>query len=542
MVIGMVQENYKPQEYGRIRITTDYTEITDENIKAVLQESYRIHLMNRERIKYLLEYEKGNQPIKDRKKEIRPEINEKVCDNLANEIANFRLSYKWGNPITFAQRADEDLKGNKPEADNKGVTLLNEMLSEEGFSAKCVEAFYPMEVAGVGYMMVDIKKRPLEDGAVFDIIALDPLNTFVVYDNTVYKRPLLGVVYVETQDGNKHFTCLSKDKRYEIFNQIRIENGEKKKDWLFGDRSGEKNPMECVNIVEFERSYDRMGCFERQLSDLDNVNTLTSDFTNNVSQDVQSCWWMNDCDFPTDPKTGERQKPVSGQWIQTFTGQGENKKPLIQPLVIQTDYAGILANIKYRRDVIRQKCNVPVQASAGGGSTGTAMSMASGWESAETSAAMETELVKHKLMSLAEMVLTAIRKSTSTPKESALLNLTVSDIKPSVLRKKNYDMATKANTYATLVKNGIHPRHAMLFIEAFPDTNLVYTDSMPYLEHYFEKMWSYGQNATGGPRPEGDNTTLQDTSDQSTNSPFVGSMETTTGGKNEGHATRSDDV
>ena len=541
---GMIQQNYEPQEFGRVLITTDAKEINDENVIRVLQDTYRVHLRNRERIKFLIEYEKGCQPIKDREKKVRPDINNKVCDNLANEIANWRLSYKWGNPITFAQRGDEDISGNDPKADNKAITLLNEMLSGESFSAKCVQAFYPMEVAGIGHMMVDIKKGARGSNAVFDIIPLDPLNTFVVYDNTVYKRPLMGVVYVETEDGNTHYTCLTPKKRYEILNQITIDNGEKKKsDWVFGNRSGEKNPMECVNIVEFERSYDRMGCFERQLSDLDSINLLVSDFTNNVAQDTQSIWWMNDADFPRDPKTGEQLKPVSGQWVQTFTGQGENKKPLIQPLVIKTDYTGILNNIKYRRDVVRQKCNVPVQASAGGGSTGTAMSMASGWETAETSAAMETEIVKATLMEVVDMVLTAIRKSPNTPADSELRDLTTSDIKPSVLRKKNYDMATKANTYATLVKNGIHPRHAMLFIEAFPDTNLVYTDSTPYLEKYYEKMWYIGptQGASSGSR-ESDGTTLQDESMQASNSPFVGSMETTTGGRNEGGLTRSNDI
>ena len=524
-----MEENIKPQEFGRTLITADVSEITPQNVIDVLDKAYLVHLGNRERIRFLIEYEKGNQPIRDRVKKIRDDINIKVCDNLANEITNFRLSYKWGNAITFAQRADVDLNGNDAKEDDKAVTAFNEMLADEGFSSKCVEAFYPMETCGIGYIMVDIKKD-YAGGSVFDIIPLNPLNTFVIRDNTVYHRPLMGVVYTVRENGDVVYTCLTKDTRYEVLNLVKVQNGKPtdERTWGFGQRSGEANPMKNVNIVEIQRSYDRMGCFERQISDMDNLNLLVSDFTNNVAQDTQAIWWMNDADFPIDPQTKKVKKPVSGQWVQTTSGA--DKKPQIQPLVIQTQYDGILANIKYRRDVIRQKANVPVQATAGGGSTGTAMSMASGWESAETSAAMETEVAKIGLMEVCRLCLVAIQESTDTPKDSPLLKLRVSDMKPSILRKKNYDMATKANTYATLVKNGIHPRHAMLFVEAFPDTNLVYTDSKPYLDKYFEKMWTIG-NGGGSTDVESDHEIVQDESMQSTNSPLIGGMDTSTGGR-----------
>lgn len=533
-----MDENLKPQVYGRTLITADVTEITPENVIDVLDKAYTIHLGNRRMIKFLIEYEKGNQPIREREKKIRKDINVKVCDNLANEITNWRLSYKWGNTITFAQRADVDLNGNNAKEDDKAVTAFNEMLADEGFSSKCVEAFYPMETCGIGYIMVDIKKD-YDGGAVFDIIPLDPMNTFIVRDNTVYHRPLMGVVYTVLENSDVIYTCLTKDTRYEIRNRSKIENGEPidERVWEFGQRSGEANPMKNVNIVEIQRSYDRMGCFERQISDMDALNILVSDFTNNVAQDTQALWWMNDAEFPVD-KNGKQVAPVSGQWVQTSSGA--DKKPQIQPLVIETQYDGILANIKYRRDVIRQKANVPVQASAGGGSTGTAMSMASGWETAETSAAMETEVSKIGIMEICRLCLVAIQESTDTPKDSPLLNLRASDMKPSILRKKNYDMATKANTYATLVKNGIHPRHAMLFVEAFPDTNLVYTDSEPYLDKYFEKLWTIGNGGGNtSSNPDSDDRIEQDESDQATNSPLISGMSTSTGGRHGAGVTKN---
>lgn len=226
-----------------------------------------------------------------------------------------------------------------------------------------------------------------------------------------------------------------------------------------------ENPLGMIPIVEFVRSHDRMGCFERQISDMDNLNILVSDFTNNVAQDTQAMWWGNDFEFPVDPETNETIKPVGGQWVMTKSSEGKN--PKIQPLVMQTQYDGILADIKYRRDVILQKCHVPLRSEPGGGSTGTAMSMSSGWSDAEVDACREEQLIKKSKMQLAKVMLAAIEKSPDTPPDSPLLALRVSDMLPKFTRNKTYDMATKANTFATWIRSGIYGRDALQQIDAF---------------------------------------------------------------------------
>lgn len=46
-----------------------------------------------------------------------------------------------------------------------------------------------------------------------------------------------------------------------------------------------------------------MGCFERQISEMDNLNLLISDFTNDVEQNTQAVWHTNDVDFPVEQET-----------------------------------------------------------------------------------------------------------------------------------------------------------------------------------------------------------------------------------------------
>ena len=500
---------------GRKRIFSDVPKITEKNIFKVLQEAMLIHQQNAAQMLFLLNYEKGVQPLK-RPKITRKEIDIKVCDNVASEVTDFKLGYNWGFPLMFGQRGNKDLSGNPPGVDDMGISLFNEMLEDEGMPSNDQELARYVEITGVGYQMADIKKD-YEGGSIFDCVTLNPIYTFIVYDSSPYHRPLMGVTFRTHDDGNTYYTCFTKDRRYEIKNMVKIVNGNQEKAWGFRPRSGEKNPLGMIPIVEFVRSHDRMGCFERQISDMDNLNILVSDFTNNVAQDTQAMWWGNDFEFPVDPETNETIKPVGGQWVMTKSSEGKN--PKIQPLVMQTQYDGILADIKYRRDVILQKCHVPLRSEPGGGSTGTAMSMSSGWSDAEVDACREEQLIKKSKMQLAKVMLAAIEKSPDTPSDSPLLALRVSDMLPKFTRNKTYDMATKANTFATWIRSGIYGRDALQQIDAFPDSNLVWENSKPLIEKYQASLWDSPQpSATSN-----DDRNMADLSDQTGNSPILGS-------------------
>lgn len=509
---------------GRRRLFTDETEVTSQNVVRILQKAVSDNSVNVQAIRFLLEYEKGNQPLQ-RKKEIRPEIDIQVCDNLANEITEFKIGYQWGNPITYIQRGNRDIHGNDTAKDDEAISYLNEMLEDEFSFAKDQELARYVEICGIGYQMVDIK-RDFEGGSVFDLITLDPLCTFIVYDHSVWQKPIMAVTFRQQENGEVYYTCISDNAVYTVKNSSIVgEDGKPVDTWEQYDsgnthRSGEMNPLEKINIIEFQRSYDRMGCFERQISDLDNLNILVSDFSNNVAQDTQSVWWGNDFNFPEDEK-GNSVTPSSGQWVMTYSG--EKKNPKIQALSVQIQYSGILESIRTRRDTIKQKCNVPLQTEPGGGSTGTAMSMSSGWQAAEVAASKEEQIVRKGKMQIADLILRAIKRSPDLPADSPMLTLNLSDIKVSIVRNRTYDMITKANAFATWVSHGINGRHALQQVEAFPDSNLVWNDSKDLVEKYqkslFEKKESAGAET---------NRLQADQSDQISNSPITDGINTGT--------------
>jgi hypothetical protein len=164
--------------------------------------------------------------------------------------------------------------------------------------------------------------------------------------------------------------------------------------------------------------------------------------------------------------------------------------------------------------------------------------MSNGWEAAETSAAMETEVVKAKLLDVAKLAITAVKESTDTPKGCIIKKLSPADVQVNVMRKKNYDLATKANTFATLISHGVHPRHALIAIEAFPDTTLVYNDSKENIDKYLKALWEKNENTSDTSESgenavkDVENSANQDSSMQSTNSPIIGGSGTSTGGNN----------
>lgn len=303
---------------GRKILYTDVEEITYENVLDVVRRVISDHELNAARIDYLIRYESGEQE-KTRIKTFRSEIDNWCVDNLANESVEFWLGFDW-NPITLVQ-SDEIGEARKDIID--GISLLNRGYRTEKIKKKSQQLGRNVEIGGLGYTFVYTNEDWKKGQSYFKIEALDPQSTFIVRSSYyIDKRPMLGVTYRKDKYGNRFFTCFSKDRRYEIVNLQEIVNGtviQQEETWKHDKRSGEENPLHMIPIIEWIRSYDRMGLFERQIPEMDNLNLLISDFTNDVDQNTQAMWHSNDVEFPTEkitlPDGTEKEiakKPKSG--------------------------------------------------------------------------------------------------------------------------------------------------------------------------------------------------------------------------------------
>ena len=90
--------------FGREVLFSSETEITSGNVVEVLQAVLPTHKRNSADIDYLYRYYRGEQPILNRVKDIRPEICNKIVENHAYEIVDFKKGYVFGEPIQYAPR------------------------------------------------------------------------------------------------------------------------------------------------------------------------------------------------------------------------------------------------------------------------------------------------------------------------------------------------------------------------------------------------------------------------------------------------------
>lgn len=515
-------------QYGRRQIFTHEVEITSDNLIKVLQQAMIDFLPNADDCTFLLDYEKGNQPI-GRIKKYRPDIDIKVIDNIANEITKFKVDFNWGNPITLIQRGEKD---SGTDSESQAISLLNEYYDAEEIKKKTQELARFVEICGIGYTIVDINSEWQEGDSPFTVNVLDPRYAFVVRSSYYPDhRIVLGVTFRQDGMGNYYFTCYTKDEQFEVLNTVKILNEKTKREnkvdiWDESDRSGEENPLHRIPIIEWIRDYDRMGCFERQIQEMDALNIAVSDFFNDIDQETQAIWHGNDLEFPKE-ENGKEKKPKTNDWIITQTTQ-DGKTPFIKSLSISYDYNGMLANISYRRGTILQKCNVPSRNDNSGGSTGVAMSDATGWTHAEVEATRQDQIKDGCKMEEVKCVIAAINETALAKVDDRLLKLRYMDVKPSIKRQKNYEMVTKINTYATGVSHGIAPQWMIPAINFFDDPQQVVVDSMPYIERYLASIFDKNNQTNSQDTEDKPNKgRLQgDLSDQVSNSPNIDGMRT----------------
>lgn len=491
---------------GRAVIYTDEREITSENIIKVLQKTFPSHIGNAQRIDELIRFEAGVQE-QLRAKVTRKEIDSKCVDNVANEITEFKTSFVWGNPITLVQRGEKD-SGKK--AENKAITRLNECYSAEFVGRKQQELARFVEIGGIGFTFIDINRYWREGKSYFTYDVLDPRYAYIVKSSSLGHRKMLGVTYSTDTMGNFHFTAFTPNARFEIDSLLREEPKKEASDneyvrnydWQERPYNNQRNPLGMIPIIEWVRASDRMGCFERQIPEMLELNQLESDFSNLVGQTVNSIWWANNVEFPEETvtdKDGNEVKTVShpenGDWIETNTTR-DGKDPKIEPLVINSDYNGQLNNIVTKRSLILEKCQVP-QRGDSSNSTGIATSAASGWDAAESSASKEQMYMESSKLEEVEVVLSAINASPDIELDNPMLELKYMDVQPSIKRQKNYELVSKMNFFATGISHGLHPKHLLKEMNAFADPEQVYIDSKEYLDMYIESTLQKNNGSSG---------------------------------------------
>ena len=172
---------------GRRKIYTAKKRVTQENVVDVLGKALAMHRINRAEIQYLFDYYRGKQDIRLKDKIVRPEINNKVMINRANEIVTFKTAYLLDGPIRYVSNGGKDDV-------SASVNTLNEYMRSESKDTLDKELADWMHICGVAVRMVLPDEAGEEDGSPASIYTLDPRAAFCIYHSGVGQKKVAGVL------------------------------------------------------------------------------------------------------------------------------------------------------------------------------------------------------------------------------------------------------------------------------------------------------------------------------------------------------------
>lgn len=466
---------------GRRIIKSSVSEITDQNVTEVLWKALGVHELNRSEIDYLYKYYKGDQPIRHRVKDVRPEICNKIVENRANEIVSFKVGYLCGEPIQYVSRNGDDTIV-------KQVNLLNEYMFAEDKAAQDQELIEWQMICGTAFRLVLPDEPGEEDEAPFEMYTLDPRDTFVVYSNEIGNKPLMAVKYAIDNDKITHYSIYTENRYYLVDGDILIES--------------KPHALDMIPIIEYPANNARLGSFEIVLPLLDAMNNVASNRMDGVEQLVQAFIKFINCDITKEEYEEFLQlgaikvKSVDGQAADVGVVTTELNQTQSQTL--KDDYYNAMLTI----------CGMP---NRNGGSstsdTGSAVLLRDGWSDAEARAKDSENVFKRAEKKMLKLVLRICR-----------------DLGESTLRLKDIDMKFTRRNYEAIQSKSqvlismlqepkIHPQLAFQHSGMFSDAESAYTMSMKYYEEQQQKAVELVRN-TNTNKSENENSDNEDITEE----------------------------
>lgn len=248
---------------SRMRYRINNVEELFENEHKVLREFLEHHKSTqRPRIQELYDYAEGNNhtiSIQQRRSE-QDMADTRIIHNFGKSISVFKQGYLVGKPIQVEYEDGEE---------NSAIDeVLKEIAKVNSFHDLNRTLVLDLSKVGRAY---DLVYRSMED--VTKVKRLDPLNTFVIYDNTLEDKMLAGVRYysVGLSDNKKHFI------------DVYIKNVIYKCQMIEGvitELAIEPHMFNDVPITEYLNTAEGMGDYESELSLIDSYDAVQSDTAN----------------------------------------------------------------------------------------------------------------------------------------------------------------------------------------------------------------------------------------------------------------------
>lgn len=445
---------------GRKRIYTSETDFTKvENIIDILNYALPIHFENVRDMDWLIDYYLGNQPVKNKQKTVREEINNKIVINLAQAAVRDVKGYTFGQPVSYVPRTMKNLKD---------LAMLNDANEFENKSSIDNDVAELMLITGLGYRasFPDNAKSP--DEQPFRYASVDPRDAFIIYSTTLGNEPVLAVIIekvISTSEsglrGNAsvkyRYNVYSKSNRYKFV----VEDG-LTPDKVTINSLEDNGTLEILNtlpIQEFRGNQWNLGFFESVLDVLDSLNLVASDTLDDIEQKVRSKLILLGVDpLQLDEKTLDEAgnevtfaEKTKASDVLAFTGQaGINQDAKF--VTTDVNYVGVGDYRDWLESMYYYLLGLPERRTRGngGGDTGFAVELRDGWASLETVARNIELSWKRGERESIKRVLEILRI------KNRISGLATTDIDIKFSRNKLDNIQSKAQAGATLNQMGIY--------------------------------------------------------------------------------------
>lgn len=466
---------------GRKIIIAPYKEIDETNVIDILKNALNIHLYNKECMDYLTKYHKGVQPILNRVKEVRPEINNKIVINYAKQITSFKSGYLLWKPIQMVARREE--------VDEDKVIELNDFCSLDNKEIKDKRVANLQSINGTAYKFA--KPNPKYeygelDEAPYITDVVDPRMAFCIYSSELGNKQIGGVVLDYTTINGKivwTLYCYTDTKMFKVI----AENGV----WTFETFT---NVLGEIPLIEYPLNEERIGDFEAVISILDAINLIESNRVDGVEQYIQALMIFKNVD-------------ISAEDFKELKDMGAIK------IKDNTDGTKVIeANVSYLNQELNQEqvqklkddmwqgaleiVGMPSQSSGNtsDSSNNGSTILKNGWYSAEARATDTETYFKGSERKMLKIIFKICNILTL-----GNFKLSIRDVDIKFTRRNYEDILAKAQVLTSMLQTGkVAPRLAFQVCGLFSDPDSASKESDLYVKMTAEEIAKKAIEANGG--------------------------------------------
>ena len=471
--------------YGRYKILTDLIptgniEKDEKIIPQIIERSKPFHDENVRKMEELYNYFFNHTDIENKTKTTRNDVNNKISKPICYIACVRKNSYCFGKPFQFISSQAEQKKQNE-------VKAFTDALSADSYESHLTETTLHSSWSALGYKYITKpSKEEIEDGMYFKTVSdIDPRQAFVVYENSMEKEPVLGVVFynAEEVEGEGPSQKITNVTVYNVFTKwhkwvfkckgtnyqlvpFNIFTG---KEYIslngfpyrFDVRAIDGKVVakqSTIPLIEYQRNPQRINDFEIAKGLIDAANMIISCAVDKIQQNVDYVLKLKDIDVGEWDDEGKNpifdriMKYLAANILPIKSNEGAITQPDATILDVPLDITQVKDLLEFIKQEIYESLFIPTRGNGVGQDTGKAVERRNGFTELEDFAGITVTSIKDAERKFVRVALEIAREINGCPfKELKSKDIIIKDTRNNI-----EDMQEQTQAFATLIGAGVN--------------------------------------------------------------------------------------